>query len=61
MKRTVGRVLANPVVRKAVIVAISDVIYLYAKAFINVVTRKMDAFVDEKERAPQVVEVTLED
>jgi hypothetical protein len=49
MKQAVGRVLANPVIRKAVITAVSNVIYLYAKAFINVVTKKLDGFASEKE------------
>jgi hypothetical protein len=63
MKHTVGRVLANPVVRTAVITAMNDVIQLYAKAFVNVVRRKLDQLIDdeEEEQEPQVVEVTLED
>ena len=61
MKRTVGRILTNPVVRTAVITVASDIIYLYAKAFVSVITKKINSFVDEKEQEPQVVEVTLED
>jgi hypothetical protein len=61
MKRTVGRVLANPGVRKIVITAISDIIYLYAKAFVNVVKGKINNLAGEKEQKPQVVTVTLED
>ena len=50
MKQIVGRVLTNPVVKTAVITAISNVIYLYAKAFINVVTQKIDDLTEEKEQ-----------
>ncbi len=61
MRRTVGRVLTNPLVRAAIITAVTDIVQLYAKAFVNVVKRKLEDFVDEKDREPQKVEVTLED
>lgn len=53
MKQIVGRVLANPVVKTAVITAISNIIYLYAKAFMNVITKKLDDFTDEKEQTKE--------
>ena len=60
MKRAAGKVLGNPVIRHAILTALSDTVYLYARAFINVVTRKLEGF-SEEELEPQVVIVTLED
>jgi hypothetical protein len=61
MKQVVGKVLSNPVVKVALLKVINDIVFLYAKAFINVVTQKVEDLTDEKEQKPQVVEGVVED
>jgi len=60
MRRVVGKVLSNPTVKMALLGAVSDIVFLYAKAFINVVTKKVEDFTNQESKS-QVVEGVVED
>ena len=57
MRATIVRALTNPIVRNVIGAAISDMVFTYTRAVINVTKRKINEFCDIKETEPNIVTV----
>jgi len=49
MSSVLGKLFGNPTVRTAILVTLSNTLSLYSKAFINVLTEKLEELGDEPE------------
>ena len=49
MKGILGKILSNTVTKTVLLTAFKDLVFLYAQAFVNVVTDKTNQVCDEEE------------